>query len=102
MAETPRITYDQARQVGRAIGMDWAAAPFDVEQFRTGISVELEHGLRDPATDVTGDDPRSHWQDRARASERVPRLLHAPRTDGGGGDPRRSVALIQAQATLPM
>jgi len=28
-----------------------------VEQFRMGLDVELEHGLNDPSTDVTGDDP---------------------------------------------
>ncbi|MGE5693458.1 MAG: DUF5661 family protein, partial [Candidatus Zixiibacteriota bacterium] len=28
-----------------------------VEQFRMGLDVELEHGLRDPSTNVTGDDP---------------------------------------------
>ena len=48
---------DEARQVGTAIGIDWASAPFDVEQFRMGMDVELEHGLHDPATDVTGSDP---------------------------------------------
>jgi uncharacterized protein DUF5661 len=57
MAETPRITDEQAREVAREIGIDWASAPFDVDQFRQGMIVELEHGLRDPATDVTGDDP---------------------------------------------
>ena len=51
------FTADQARQLGEQIGIDWATAPFDVEQFRMGMDVELEHGLHDPATDVTGDDP---------------------------------------------
>ena len=57
MGEPSRITDDQAREVGREIGIDWAAAAFDVEQFRMGMNVELEHGLRDAATNVTGDDP---------------------------------------------
>lgn len=30
---------------------------FDVEQFRMGLDVELEHGLISPATNVTNDDP---------------------------------------------
>jgi hypothetical protein len=47
----------QAREVGCEIGIDWAAAPFDLDQFRMGMNVELEHGLCDPATNVTGDDP---------------------------------------------
>jgi Protein of unknown function (DUF5661) len=32
-------------------------ASFDVEQFRAGLDVELEHGSHDPATNVTDDDP---------------------------------------------
>ena len=43
--------------MGARIGIDWDSAPFDVEQFRLGMEVELEHGLRDPATNVTDDDP---------------------------------------------
>ena len=43
--------------VGEQIGIDWAAAPFDVEQFRMGMDVELEHGLHDLMTNVTDDDP---------------------------------------------
>jgi hypothetical protein len=49
---------DEARRFGEEIGIDWATAPFDVEQFRTGMNVELEHGLHDPATNVTNDDPQ--------------------------------------------
>jgi hypothetical protein len=47
---------DDAREIGESIGIDWAASPFDVEQFRAGLHVELEHGLRDPETNVTDDD----------------------------------------------
>jgi len=39
------------------IGIDWASAPFDVDQFRSGMDVELEHGARDLPTNVTDDDP---------------------------------------------
>ncbi len=51
------FTADEARRIGEQIGIDWASAPFDVEQFRRGMNVELEHGLHDPDTNVTGDDP---------------------------------------------
>jgi len=51
------FTADEARRIGAEIGIDWASAPFDVEQFRSGLDVELEHGLHDPATNVTDDDP---------------------------------------------
>jgi hypothetical protein len=51
------FTTDEARQIGEEIGIDWAASPFDVEQFRIGMDVELEHGLHDLLTNVTGDEP---------------------------------------------
>jgi hypothetical protein len=51
------FTDEEARKVGSDIGIDWSSAPFVLEQFRMGMNVELEHGLRDPATDVTGSDP---------------------------------------------
>ena len=57
MTETKKFSLEEARQVGEAIGIDWDSVPFDVEQFRAGMDVELEHGLHDPATNVTGDDP---------------------------------------------
>jgi Protein of unknown function (DUF5661) len=57
MTEDPTFTSDEARQVGEEIGIDWASAPFDVEQFRMGMDVELEHGLHDLMTNVTDSDP---------------------------------------------
>jgi hypothetical protein len=57
MSQGPGFSADQAREIGERIGVDWAGAPFDVEQFRMGLEVEMEHGPRDPATDVTGGDP---------------------------------------------
>jgi hypothetical protein len=49
------FTTDAARDIGEKLGIDWSR--FDVEQFRMGLEVELEHGLHDPSTNVTGDDP---------------------------------------------
>jgi hypothetical protein len=56
MSANKQFTEEQARAIGEQIGIDWSSAPFDVEQFRMGMDVELEHGSHDPATDVTGDD----------------------------------------------
>ena len=56
MAEQ-RFSAEEARRIGEAIGIDWSKSPFDVEQFRAGMDVELEHGRHDADTDVTGDDP---------------------------------------------
>jgi hypothetical protein len=47
---------EEARKIGESVGVDWGADKIDLEQFRRGLAVELEHGSRDPATDVTHDD----------------------------------------------
>jgi hypothetical protein len=57
MDERSSFSAEEARRVGEQIGIDWADAPFDVEQFRMGMDVELEHGLHQLATNVTDDDP---------------------------------------------
>lgn len=57
MAEQHRFTAEEARSYGEAVGIDWNTSPFDVEEFRNGMDVELEHGLHDSQTNVTGDDP---------------------------------------------
>ena len=57
MTERKSFTVEEAGQIGEQVGIDWDAAPFDVEQFRRGLNVELEHGLHDPSTNVTDDDP---------------------------------------------
>ncbi len=49
------FTSDEAKKIGEELGIDWSK--FDVEQFQMGMDVELEHGLRDPHTNVTNDDP---------------------------------------------
>lgn len=54
MAARKGISQDEARHSGEALGLDWRA--FDVEQFRMGMEVELEHGRRSPSTNVTDDD----------------------------------------------
>ena len=56
MSEKQVFTADQARAAGEEIGIDWASSRFDVEQFRMGMDVELEHGRQDPDTNVTDDD----------------------------------------------
>ena len=45
----------EAKVIGEKLEVIWDK--FDLEQFRMGMDVELEHGLRDPATNVTNDDP---------------------------------------------
>jgi hypothetical protein len=54
MAHMQQFSVEDARRVGEALGVDWQQV--DVEQFRRGMEVELEHGTRDPETNVTNDD----------------------------------------------
>ena len=49
------FTAEKAKEIGEQIGITWDK--FDVEQFRRGMDVELEHGTVDANTDVTKDDP---------------------------------------------
>ena len=56
MTSHARFTLDEARAAGQRIGIDWDASPFDPGQFRLGMDIELEHGTRDPETNVTDDD----------------------------------------------
>jgi len=49
-----QIAVEEARSTGMRLGLDWAKT--DLQQFRRGLEVELEHGARDPQTNVTDDD----------------------------------------------
>lgn len=49
------FTDNQAREIGEKLGINWIQ--FDVEQFRMGLDVELEHGTIEASTNVTDDDP---------------------------------------------
>lgn len=55
MSKKKHFTTEEAYEIGNKLNIDWDR--FDVEQFRKGLDVELEHGLNEPATDVTGNDP---------------------------------------------
>ncbi len=55
MTAKTQFSAEEAKRIGDALGITWQE--FDVEQFRMGMDVELEHGLHDPETNVTGDDP---------------------------------------------
>ena len=49
-----QFSTEEARSIGTQLKIDWSQ--IDLEQFRRGLEVELEHGARDPETNVTGDD----------------------------------------------
>ena len=49
------FTTKEAKKIGEQLGIIWDK--FDIEQFRKGMDVELEHGTIDKNTNVTNDDP---------------------------------------------
>lgn len=48
------FTTEEAQAIGQKIGIDFGV--IDLEQFRMGLGVELEHGVGDPETNVTDSD----------------------------------------------
>ena len=55
MSEEKVFTSEQAKEIGEMLGVNWSK--FNMEQFRMGMDVELEHGTCDPLTNVTDNDP---------------------------------------------
>ena len=47
MSAQKHFTTEQARAIGEQLEIDWSR--FAVEQFRMGLDVALEYGLRDPS-----------------------------------------------------
>jgi hypothetical protein len=91
VSERRTFSAEEARRIGAEIGIDWATSPFDIEEFRAGMDVELEHGLHDPATNVTGDDPhvtgkiaRAHLNEFPDYYTRLERMEEEAKRDWAG------------------
>ena len=54
MIKKRQFSTKEAQSLGTQLKIDWSQ--IDLEQFRRGLEVELEHGAIDPETNVTGDD----------------------------------------------
>lgn len=50
-----KFTADEAKEIGEKLEITWDK--FNVDQFRRGMDVELEHGTVDANTNVSNDDP---------------------------------------------
>lgn len=50
-----RFTAGEAKKIGERLGIKWDR--WNVEQFRMGMDVELEHGTVNSKTNITDDDP---------------------------------------------
>lgn len=77
MAHEHEFAEEDARTIGYSIGIDWKN--IDLEQFRLGLEVEMEHGSHDPETNVIGDDPhlagRIAWAHLKEIPDYYSRLL---------------------------
>ncbi len=47
---------EEAQKIGEDIGIDFTK--YNLEEFRMGLAVELEHGSSDPETNVTNSDEK--------------------------------------------
>jgi hypothetical protein len=54
MSKPKQFSSDEAKRIGDSLGIDWSHV--DLEQFRMGLLVELEHETKNPETNVTNDD----------------------------------------------
>ena len=55
MSSKKTYSQEEAKSIGEKLGTKWNK--FDIEQFRMGMDVELEHGKINELTNVTNDDP---------------------------------------------
>lgn len=55
MAHKKAFSLEEAKSIGEELGVTWDR--FDVDQFRVGLCVELEHGTVNNVSNVTNDHP---------------------------------------------
>ena len=48
------FTDEEVRSLGKEVGIDFSI--IDFQEFKMGLEIEMEHGLRNPNTNVTNDD----------------------------------------------
>jgi hypothetical protein len=96
MSAREGFSNEEARRIGEQIGIDWDSSPFDVDQFRRGMDVELEHGLHDLLTNVTDDDPvttgkiaRAHLNEFPDYYTRLEQMEEQAKREGSGGQAPR-------------
>ena len=51
------FTLEEAKAISILLGINFSKEKFDLEQFRMGLDVELEHGRKSPLTNISKDDP---------------------------------------------
>ena len=75
---------EEAQKIGEAIGIDFTK--YNLEEFRMGLAVELEHGADDPETNVTNGDEKLTgkiaWAHLKEIPDYYTRLLKMERESG--------------------
>jgi len=82
MHQQQPFTDARAIDIADALGIDRTLVQFDLERCRMGRNVELEYGLRDPAINVTGDDPVLTGKIALAHLKELPDYLHTVDSDG--------------------
>ena len=54
MSAKKEFTTEEAKEIGERMGITWDK--FNVDQFRRGLNIELEHRQKDSITHVSNDD----------------------------------------------
>ncbi len=54
-----KFSEEEAAAVAQKIGISFDEVDYSLTSFTAGMNVELEHGLIDPETNVTDDDPET-------------------------------------------
>ena len=57
VTEPRKITLPEAKDIAKQLGIDFSQVAFSLEEYLEGLNIELEHGIIDPETNVTNDDP---------------------------------------------
>lgn len=50
------FTKEEALEIANQLNIDFTKEKYDLEQFRQGLEIELEHGLQNELTNVTNND----------------------------------------------
>ncbi len=76
MSNERQFSKEEARSIGTQLKVGWSK--IDLEQFRRGVEIELNHGTIDPETNVSGDDPlltgKTAWAHLKEIKDYIARL----------------------------
>ncbi len=57
MSSKKHFTPKQAKEISKELKINWSKVKYNLEQFRHGMDIELEHGKVDKTTNITNDNP---------------------------------------------